>query len=332
MWQVFGTLARAVPLAVLLMIGACGGSAPAPPPTSTPLTPEAVLSQSGQVMQALRTFHFKLEHEVGSTALIPGLAVHEAEGDVVKPDRLAADFDATFAALNIVVKASMKAIGDVNYMTNPLDGKWATMDTQISPVAFFDPSRGISNIMAQLAQVRHIVLEVAENIARGNFPATENQYCPCDFPEHCPYYRQQYMATVPELARQEPLPGLVVADAVERYVSLQQEIKELQVKFDEVKQAIVAFCQKGALNRVHGSEHAITCKLIERAGFNEDEVRALLEPEGLWDNVLSFDQSRLKQFLADEAVAKDIKNRLEALRRVVSTRPQLWVKKLIEEE
>ena len=182
---------------------------------------------------------------------------------------------------------------------------------------------------AILEQARQLILDVAENIARQNFPATENQYCPCDFPEHCPYYRQQYM---PELARQEPLPGLAAADAVESYVSLQQEIKELQLKLDDVKKAIIDFCQSEGLNRVFGSEHAITCKLMERTGFSEDEVRALLEPEGLWDRVLSFDQSRLKQLLADEEVTGDIKDRLETLRQIVSSRPQLWVKKLVEEE
>jgi len=183
---------------------------------------------------------------------------------------------------------------------------------------------------AQLAQAKQLVLEVAENIASQNFPAIENQYCPCDFPEHCPYYRQQYMA--PELAQQELLPGIVASDAVERYATLQKQIKELQLNLDEVKQVIISFCQAEGLNRVHSSEYAATYKLVERTGFNEDEVRALLEPIGLWDRVLSLDQSQLKQLLTDEEVAKDIKNRLESLRQVIAASPQLWIKRLTEKE
>ena len=47
--------------------------------------------------------------------------------------------------------------------------------------------------------------------------------------------------------------------------------------------------------------------------------------------MLSFDESKLKQ-LATEEAAKDIRDELEALRQVVSAYPQLWVRRLIEEE
>ena len=184
----------------------------------------------------------------------------------------------------------------------------------------------------RLEQARQLVLEVAENIAKERFPAIENQYCPCDFPEHCPYYRQKYMAATVESAQQGVLPGIAAADAVEQYASLQKQMKELQRELDEAKQTIIDFCQSEELNRVYGTEHDITYKLVEKTGFSEEEVRELLEPEGLWNRVLSLDQARLKQILADEEVAKDIRNKLKALRQVIATYPQLWVKKTKEEE
>jgi len=181
----------------------------------------------------------------------------------------------------------------------------------------------------QLNEARRLVLEVAENIAEQRFPATESQYCPCDFPEHCPYYRQKI---APELKETGILWRMAVDEAVEKYVSLQGQIRELQLQFEEVKQMIIDFCQAEGLNRVYGREHAITYKLVERTGFSEDEVRALLEPEGLWNRVLSLDQSNLTQLITDEEVAKDIRDKLEALREVISSSPRLWVRRLIEEE
>ena len=187
-----------------------------------------------------------------------------------------------------------------------------------------DPSR--------LEQARQLVLDVAESISQGKFPATENQYCPCDFPEHCPYYRHQYMEIIPQPARQELLPGIAAVDAVERYASLQAQIKELQTQLNEAKETIIRYCQSEELNRVYSSEYEATYKLIERTGFNEDEVKALLEPEGLWEKVLGFDQSRLRQLLTDKETASDIKKRLESLRHIISTYPQLSLKKRAEEE
>jgi putative RecB family exonuclease len=185
---------------------------------------------------------------------------------------------------------------------------------------------------ARLKQARQLVVDVAENIAQEKFPAIENEYCPCDFPEHCPYYRHLYMATTSPPARQDLLPGMAAIDAVARYASLQTQIKELQIQLEEAKQTIIDFCQAEDLNRVFGSEHDVTYKLIERTGFREDEVRAILEPLGMWERVLSLDQSRLKQLLADKETADDIRNKLESLRYVINTYPQLWLKKHTEEE
>jgi len=185
---------------------------------------------------------------------------------------------------------------------------------------------------AQLDEARHLVLEVAENITQERFPAIESQYCPCDFPEHCPYYRQKYAEIVAEPKPTDILKGMAVAEAVENYVSLQSQIKELQLKLDEIKQMIIDFCQAEGLNRVYGKEQAITYKMVEKTGFSQDEVRGLLEPVELWDRVLSFDQSRVKQLITDETVAEDIRHKLEALKQVISTYPQLWVRRLIEEE
>jgi putative RecB family exonuclease len=183
---------------------------------------------------------------------------------------------------------------------------------------------------AQLEEARRLVLEVAENIAMEKFPAIENQYCPCDFPEHCPYYRHLYLEIQP--ARQDLLPGLAAAEAVEKYAALQAQIKELETQLEEAKQIIGEFCQAEGLNRIYGSEHEITCKIIERTGFDEDEVRLLLEPEGLWEKVLGLDQSRVRQLLTDKEITANIRTKLESLKRITGSYPQLRLKKRAGDE
>ncbi|MBN1161983.1 MAG: PD-(D/E)XK nuclease family protein [Dehalococcoidales bacterium] len=184
----------------------------------------------------------------------------------------------------------------------------------------------------RIDQARQLVLDVAENINRGNFPATEHEFCPCDFPEHCPYYRHLHIKTEEQPDRQEPLPGIAAADAVEKYAEVQSQIKELEAQLEDIKQSIIDYSQSEGLNRVYGSKNEITYKLMERTGFSGDEVKAVLEPEGLWEKVLGLDQSLVKKLMADKATPAEIKKKLETLKRITSSYPQLRLRKTGSEE
>jgi putative RecB family exonuclease len=183
----------------------------------------------------------------------------------------------------------------------------------------------------QINETRQLVLDVAENITKSNFPATENDFCPCDFAEHCPYYRHQYIIATPQSDVKKPTPD-ITAEAVERYAVLDAQIKELQEDLAEIRQTIIDYCQAESLNRVFGKEHEITYKLVEKTSFNEDELKAILEPEGWWEKVLGFDLARLKELLADKVVSADIRKKIESLQRVVSSYPQLHLRKRSVEE
>ncbi|MBA7586518.1 hypothetical protein ES708_28520 [subsurface metagenome] len=182
---------------------------------------------------------------------------------------------------------------------------------------------------ARLEEARRLVLEVAEGIQAGNFPATESGRCPCDFPQYCPYYKHKF---APERGESGILDESAVPQSVERYVALQKEIKGLELELDELKQTIADYCQAQGLNRVFGKGHALTYKMVERGGYSEPEVRALLEPAGLWPRVLGFDQYKLRELIKDEAVASELRKKLTELKQVVSASPQLWVRRLVEEE
>jgi hypothetical protein len=99
-----------------------------------------------------------------------------------------------------------------------------------------------------------------------------------------------------------------------------------------MRQMIIDFCQAEGLNRVYGQKYAVTFKLMERMFFSEDEVRALLEPCGLWPRVLSFDDVKIEQLIQDETVALEIREKLQGLKQVISGLPRLWVKRLTTEE
>jgi putative RecB family exonuclease len=187
---------------------------------------------------------------------------------------------------------------------------------------------------AQLDAVRRLVLDVAGKIQREEFPAVENNFCPCDFPQYCPYQRHKYLTSEPAKGRvkQAQLPGIEAADAVNRYAELQAKIKDLETELGQVKQQIVNYCQAQDLNRVFGENCQITYKTVEKTGYDEAEIKKALEPLGLWPQVLSLDTALLKQLLADANIPEDIRKRITSLKKIVSSYPQLWLKHNATEE
>ena len=123
--------------------------APTPTPTPVPFDPTAVLERSGMAMQDLDSFRFELTHNEGGTQFIPGLVVEEAQGDVVKPDRLSLKFSGIFGG-GYAIKSTLISVSGTTYMTNPLTGAWQEMDDTVSPLGFFNPAVGIAAMMLQL--------------------------------------------------------------------------------------------------------------------------------------------------------------------------------------
>ena len=102
-------------------------------------------------MADLRSFHFKLHHRSGNTPLLANLVVDELEGDVVKPDKLAVEFSGSAGLF--FIKSGLIALADVNYMFNPITEKWDEMPAEVSPLGFFDPSRGVAAMMSNVHDV-----------------------------------------------------------------------------------------------------------------------------------------------------------------------------------
>ena len=120
-----------------------------------PFDPTAALERSGQAMQDLESFRFELTHNEGGTQFIPGLVVEEAQGDVVKPDRLSLKFSGIFGG-GYAIKSTLISVDGTTYMTNPLTGAWQEMDDTVSPLGFFNPTIGIAAMMLQLEDAEEV--------------------------------------------------------------------------------------------------------------------------------------------------------------------------------
>ena len=99
-------------------------------------------------MGGLKTFHFDLTHEVGTSEFLPGLSVEQVAGQLEIPNKLSVEFSGLYGDIPIRVK--LIVIDGVNYITNPLTRVWAEVPAENSPVAFFRPQEGIAAVMSAI--------------------------------------------------------------------------------------------------------------------------------------------------------------------------------------
>lgn len=168
-------VAMAAALALAVGAEACSRSAspstptPVPTNTPTPLNPEALLRQSGQAMESLASFQFRLGHKSGGTVFAPGLLIQEAEGTVIKPDKISAQFSGSLGGF--AIRSGLVTLGGAGYMTNPLTGRWESVPTEVSPLGFFNPSLGIAAIMSHVDQVGLLPDGKGVHKLKGRLPA-----------------------------------------------------------------------------------------------------------------------------------------------------------------
>jgi hypothetical protein len=163
---------------LLILLVACGGgetTATPIPPTPTP-TPQDLLDRGVAAFNAIESFHFDLALENRTLAVDQSglLSFTEAAGDVRPPESLQAStvIQSAFGNINI----GFVAIGDQQWLTNPLDGSWEATppELQTNVALLFDPEQGLGAALAQLENLERLADETIEDVntvhLRGTLP------------------------------------------------------------------------------------------------------------------------------------------------------------------
>ncbi len=159
-----------------LLLAACAGAV-TPPPSA-----EALLEQSAQAMQALRSAHFVVERTGAPAYVDEGqtLIFRRAEGDFAAPDQAHAVVRIIGAAF--VVDVNVVALGERYWETNPFTGAWGNYSGfGYNPAALFHPETGLPALMRRdLANLRLAGVEQLED-----FPGQKLFHLAADAPgEH----------------------------------------------------------------------------------------------------------------------------------------------------
>ena len=114
-------------------------------------SPEEAVARLLERANAVRSFHFRLDHEGGLSPIPLNLSLKVAEGDILVPDRLKADIEAR--AGTAVVRVQVVGIGERAWITNPFSRQWQELPSGVTIRNIFDPAAGIRAVAGALQNV-----------------------------------------------------------------------------------------------------------------------------------------------------------------------------------
>jgi RecB family exonuclease len=167
----------------------------------------------------------------------------------------------------------------------------------------------------QLEEARSRVREVVRGVEAGEFEPIKQARCTwCDWREHCSLFADWY----PEnWAQEPPAPAPSHEEAKEladRFGRLKDEVKERQTELSEVREVLERFFEETGERAVSGEEYRLTAKRHVDTKFPDDEaLRAILEPAGLWDKILAPEWHRKGKLMTDSEVPDEVKAKLEEM-------------------
>jgi hypothetical protein len=170
-------------------------------------------------------------------------------------------------------------------------------------------------------ELRRRVATVAERVAAGKFEPRENPLCDwCDYKAMCPIFRHQY-----EREAGDPTPRMT--ELVDEWIELKREGRRVYRRLDELVGLINAFCEEHGYRRLFGSDGAAVDRRPQHVTTpDEASLRRVLEPLGLWEQVLSVDTRKLNDLVESRKLAPDVEDAILSSREEVRTQHALYLK------
>ncbi len=174
---------------------------------------------------------------------------------------------------------------------------------------------------ADADDLRRRIATVAERIAAGKFEPRANPLCDwCDFQHVCPLFRHKF-----EREQGDPAPRMT--EIVDEWIALKREDWERYRRLEELRGLINAFCEEHGYRRLYGSQGtAIDRRPVHVTAPDAERVRRILEPLGLWEQVITVDPKKLSEVIESRSLPPDVEDALLASREEIRTQYSLYLK------
>jgi putative RecB family exonuclease len=170
-------------------------------------------------------------------------------------------------------------------------------------------------------ELRRRIAIVAQRIDAGMFEPRQNPLCDwCEYQPLCPLFRHRY-----EREQGDPAPRMT--EIVDEWIALKRRGREVYRRIDELAGLINAFADEHGYRRLFGSDGAAIDRRPQHVTAPiEERVREILEPLGLWEQVLSVDPGKINALIESRTLSPDVEDALLASREEVRTQHALYLR------
>jgi len=131
----------AILLTLFFLLTACGETTDIP-------DSKQLLQQAQDAMKQVNSYHFNLTTDHPGNASGADIQIQNADGDVLAPDKIQAK--GTVNLQGFTAQVNIIAIGQNQYYTDPLTGKWTPISSVVDPHKLADPQAGVGALLGNI--------------------------------------------------------------------------------------------------------------------------------------------------------------------------------------
>jgi len=170
----------------------------------------------------------------------------------------------------------------------------------------------------QLEEVSTLFLDVISHIEAQEFEPHVSALCDwCGYQSICPMWKHKFEA--------EKVTNEEAKRAIEEFVAIKQSASRDRRRAAELQQTIDRFMESQGVRRVFSGDAIVEKAFRKTYSFDKDKLRAILEPQDRWEDVLKIDGISLRKVLGE--LPLDVRKEAEKTKKVDRETPTFTVKK-----
>jgi len=139
------------------------------------------------------------------------------------------------------------------------------------------------------------IIDLIHQIQNSTFEPKSSPLCNwCGYRPLCPIWKHFY-----ENGSEKEFNGINIEEKIDEYFKLREDKDKIEGKLKELKNLIEVYSHQKGLKRVFGNNGYFNQEVTNKISFDKNQLKAVLEPLGKWEEILAIDAKKLQKILKE---------------------------------